>query len=59
MGHIPSNPGKDSLDILNEVLSYTNNPQHQPIPNVSSSTPNEHRNQYNTVIANRLMELEW
>ena len=43
---------KDFPDLLNEVLSYTNNQLHQPIANIKSSTPNENRNQYNTVIAN-------
>ena len=52
MGQIPSNSGKDFPDNLNEVLSCKNNQQHQPISNVNSSTPNETRSQYNTVIAN-------
>ena len=47
------NLAKDLPDILNEVLSCKNNQQHQPISNVNSSMPNENRNQYNPVVANR------
>ena len=48
---------KDFPYLLNEVLSFTNNQLHQPISNIKSSIPNENRNQYNTVIANRTRTL--